>query len=189
MSKKIKKPVLEYVWKDRKRNFLGLPWTFTKYRLTKDRLFIITGLFNTREDEVRLYRITDTTMTRSFGQKLTGTGTIHCDSADQTMKNFDIKNIKHPREFKELFIRTASATSRMSTTGSSRSTRTTRQTTTEKGGSARFRLFVPDRTGRQEPVRFFSQDQPAYMTPSKISSSSVPSIVPGYSELSTSSHT
>ena len=103
MSKKIKKPVLEYVWKDRKRNFLGLPWTFTKYRLTKDRLFIITGLFNTREDEVRLYRITDTTMTRSFGQKLTGTGTIHCDSADQTMKNFDIKNIKHPREFKELF--------------------------------------------------------------------------------------
>ena len=47
------------VWKARKRNFLGLPWTFTVYGFSQDRLFIKSGIFNTREDEVRLYRITD----------------------------------------------------------------------------------------------------------------------------------
>lgn len=89
------------LWSDRKRNVLGFPWTFTKYTLTNDRLFIDTGFANSREDEVRLYRIMDMTLTRNLWQKITGTGTIHCDSADQTMKNFDIRNIKNPQEVKE----------------------------------------------------------------------------------------
>ena len=83
------------VWHDRKRNVLGLPWTFTVYELDADRLFVDTGFFNIKDDEVRLYRITDITMTRSLWQRLIGTGTLHCDSADATMKCFDIKNIKH----------------------------------------------------------------------------------------------
>ncbi len=89
------------VWKDRKRNFLGLPWTFTKYALDKERLFIETGVLSSREDEVRLYRITDLTLTRNLWQRIIRTGTIHCDSADKTMKNFDIKNIKNASETKE----------------------------------------------------------------------------------------
>ena len=88
---------------ERKRLLLfGLPWTFTKYRLTKDRLFIITGLFNTREDEVRLYRITDITLKRSFLQRLIGLGTIHCDSSDVNQPCFEIRNIKHPKEVKDM---------------------------------------------------------------------------------------
>lgn len=89
------------IWHDRKRNFLGLPWTFTVYELTPDKLYINTGFFNSREDEVRLYRVTDLTLTRSLWQKMTGTGTIHCDSADKTMKNFDIANIKNSDAVKE----------------------------------------------------------------------------------------
>ncbi|MBO5504399.1 MAG: PH domain-containing protein [Lachnospiraceae bacterium] len=91
------------VWRDRKRNALGLPWSFTVYELGNDRLFINRGLFNTREDEVRLYRITDMTLTRSFWQKLFGMGTIHFSSADQAMGNFDIKNIKKVERVKEMF--------------------------------------------------------------------------------------
>ena len=49
----------DLVWSDRKRNWLGLPWTFTVYGLTEDRLFIKTGVLNIHEDEVRLYRILD----------------------------------------------------------------------------------------------------------------------------------
>lgn len=89
------------IWHERKRNVFGLPWTFTVYELTQDKLYINTGLFNSREDEVRLYRITDLTLTRSLWQKITGTGTIHCDSADKTMKNFDIINIRNAGEVKE----------------------------------------------------------------------------------------
>ena len=92
----------ETLWSDRKRNFLGLPWTFTKYALDEDRLFIDTGFFSQREDDVRLYRITDLTLTRSLWQRIIRTGTIHCDSADQTMKNFDIKNIRRAFDVKEM---------------------------------------------------------------------------------------
>ena len=101
-EKKAKKPIL---WKDRKRTFLGLPLSFTKYRLNDESLTLETGFFNSTEDEVRLYRITDVTLKRSFGQKLLGIGTIHCDSSDVTMKNFDIKNVKNPKKVKELLSR------------------------------------------------------------------------------------
>lgn len=89
------------LWSDRKRNFLGLPWTFTKYTLVPDRLLIDRGFLNSREDEVRLYRITDLTLTRNLWQKIIRTGTIHVDSADPTLKNFDIINIKESYDVKE----------------------------------------------------------------------------------------
>ncbi len=91
----------DLLWQDRQRNFLGLPWTFKVYKVNKDRLFIDTGFLNSREDEVRLYRITDITLTRSLWQKIIGCGTLHVDSADPTMKNFDIKNVKNIYDVKE----------------------------------------------------------------------------------------
>ncbi len=92
---------MEILWSDRKRTFLGLPWSFTKYSLTEERLFIETGLFNKKEDEVRLYRITDVSLTRNFGQRLFKLGTIHCCSGDKTLGDFDILSIKNPKEVKE----------------------------------------------------------------------------------------
>ena len=79
------------VWKDRKRIFFGLPWTFTRYALTEEKLYIKTGVFSTREEEVRLYRIMDVTLKRSLWERLCGLGTIHCCSADKSSPEFDIK--------------------------------------------------------------------------------------------------
>ena len=31
------------IWKDRKRIIFGLPWSFTRYSLTEDKLLIDTG--------------------------------------------------------------------------------------------------------------------------------------------------
>ena len=93
---------MELVWKDRKRTFLGLPLSFTVYSLDGERLFIKTGVLSVNEDEVRLYRIKDISLRRSFGQRLLGLGTIHCCSSDTTLKEFDIRNIKKPREVREL---------------------------------------------------------------------------------------
>ena len=93
---------MELVWKDRKRTFLGLPLSFTVYSLDGERLFIKTGVLSVNEDEVRLYRIKDISLRRSFGQRLLGLGTIHCCSSDATLKEFDIRNIKKPREVREL---------------------------------------------------------------------------------------
>ena len=52
---------MEIVWKDRKRPFLGLPWSFTVYKLDEEKLYVKTGVLNLTEDEVRLYRIKDIT--------------------------------------------------------------------------------------------------------------------------------
>lgn len=92
---------MEYLWNDRKRTLFGLPLSFTKYMLTEDRLFIEEGFLNKKEDEVRLYRIMDLSLKRSFGQRIFGIGTIHCCSADKSMGDFDIVSVKHPREVKE----------------------------------------------------------------------------------------
>ncbi len=92
---------MDYLWSDKKRTFLGLPLSFTRYSLTDERLFIEQGFLNKKEDEVRLYRIMDVSLSRSFGQRLFGLGTIHCCSADKSMKDFDILSIKHPKEVKE----------------------------------------------------------------------------------------
>ena len=89
------------VWQDRKRIIFGLPWTFTKYVLTKEKLLIQTGILNTKEEEVRLYRIMDVTLRRSLGQRLFGLGTIHCCSADKSTPEFDIKWIPDSAAVKE----------------------------------------------------------------------------------------
>ena len=93
---------VEILWKDRKRGFLGLPLSFTKYSLTKERLFVETGFINSVENEVRLYRILDVQMTRTLGQKRFGLGSINVLSSDASSKDFTIKNIKKPKYVKEL---------------------------------------------------------------------------------------
>lgn len=93
---------MDYIWSDRKRTLFGLPLSFTRYRLTEDRLFIETGFLNKNEDEVRLYRILDLSLNRSLGQRIFGVGTIHCYSADKSMKEFDILSIKRSRDVKEM---------------------------------------------------------------------------------------
>ena len=92
----------EIVWSDRKRIIFGLPWTFTKYSLTKEKLLIETGILNKDEEEIRLYRIMDMTLKRSFWQRLFGLGTIHCCTADKSAPEVDIKWIKDSANVKEL---------------------------------------------------------------------------------------
>ncbi|MCR4740995.1 MAG: PH domain-containing protein [Lachnospiraceae bacterium] len=94
-----KKPIL---WRDRKRTFLGLPWSFTIYSVDAERIYIEKGFFNKTEDEVRLYRIMDISLKMTFIQRLFGIGTIHVDSADKTLRDFDILKVKKPKEVKEL---------------------------------------------------------------------------------------
>lgn len=93
---------MDILWQDRKRPFLGLPLSFTKYVLTEKSLLVKTGLFTTTEDEVRLYRIIDVTLRRTLGQRILGLGTIICHSSDETMKSFEIKHIKKPQQTKDL---------------------------------------------------------------------------------------
>ena len=95
---------IEYLWKDRKRH-LGLPLSFTKYSLSEDRLFCETGLFNLKQDEVLLYRVRDLQLNMTLGQRIFGVGTVCVVSSDKSIPHLDLKNVKRPREVKELIHR------------------------------------------------------------------------------------
>lgn len=90
------------VWKDRKRIIFGLPWTFTRYSLTEDKLMIDTGFFNRKEEEIRLYRVLDITLKRPLSQRIWGLGTVHLCTADKSTAELDILRIKHARTVKEM---------------------------------------------------------------------------------------
>lgn len=92
---------IEYLWKDRKR-FLGMPLSFTRYRLSEDRLFCETGLLNIKCDEVLLYRVRDLRLTISLGQRIFGVGTVCVVSADKSIPHLELKSVKNPRIVKEL---------------------------------------------------------------------------------------
>ena len=89
------------LWHDRKRYF-GLPISFTKYSMSEDRLFVETGLLNLSQDEVRLYRILDLQLKRSLGQRIFGVGSIIVSSSDKSLGTFEIRNIKHSANVKEM---------------------------------------------------------------------------------------
>ena len=92
----------DIIWTDRKRIIFGLPWTFTKYILTKEKLLVETGILNKDQEEIRLYRIMDMTLKRSLWQRLFGLGTIHCCTADKSSPELDIKWIPDSENVKEL---------------------------------------------------------------------------------------
>ena len=99
---------IEYLWKDRKR-ILGMPLSFTRYRLSEDRLFCETGLLNLKADEVLLYRVQDLELTISLAQRIFGVGTVCVHSSDKSIPHLDLKNVKNPREVKELIHRNVEA--------------------------------------------------------------------------------
>ena len=97
----MKKLPVQIIWSDRKR-ILGMPITFTKYSLSEDRIFLQTGFFNVKFEELLLYRVQDLTLTMNLGQRIFGVGTVTLHSSDRTTAHLELKNIKRPMEVKEL---------------------------------------------------------------------------------------
>lgn len=89
------------LWKDRKR-ILGMPLSFIRYSMSEDRLFFETGLLNLRSEEILLYRIRDVSVTISLWQRFTGVGTVTVSSTDKSVPLLAMRDIKHPRQVKEL---------------------------------------------------------------------------------------
>lgn len=89
------------MFNERKRPFFGLPLSFTTYELGEERLFVRSGFFVRHEDEIRLYRITDISLRQTLFQRIFNVGDINVSSADASLGNFVIKDIKNPAQCKE----------------------------------------------------------------------------------------
>ena len=98
----IEQPQEEFAWTERKRLlFFGLPLTFTTYTLSNKKLDLKTGLLTTVVNDILLYRVMDTTLTRSLFQKLFRLGSVQIVSSDKTHPNLCVHNIRNARDFKE----------------------------------------------------------------------------------------
>lgn len=86
-------PEDEILWSDTKR-WLGLPWTFTKYRVDADRLYLKQGFLTTQTDELLLYRIMDIKSSQTLGQRICGVGTVTLFCSDKSTGILELKNIK-----------------------------------------------------------------------------------------------
>lgn len=94
---------MKILWKGKKRLlFFGLPWTFTNYSLLEDKFVVDSGLLTSKQDEIRLYRIMDISLTRTLFQKMFGLGTIKCDTVDKSSPTLEIINIKNSLTVKEM---------------------------------------------------------------------------------------
>lgn len=91
----------DFIWYDRKRH-LGLPISFTKYYVKEDRLFLEAGLFTTEIEETLLYRIRDVSVKMTLFQKIFKVGTITVLSSDKSHPVLELKNVKNPRDVKEM---------------------------------------------------------------------------------------
>lgn len=75
---------------------------FTEYRLTRDRLFVVKGVLNLREDKCRLWSIRDVSCSMTFVQRMFGMGTVHVLSGDQSLRDIDLVNVKQLEKVKEM---------------------------------------------------------------------------------------
>lgn len=95
---------MEYV--ERKRwVFLGLPFTFTKYRIKEDMITIDEGLLRTVENDCFMYKVQDVTHSASLAEKLFRLGTVTCYTGDTTHPQLMLYHIKHSREIKEYILK------------------------------------------------------------------------------------
>jgi uncharacterized membrane protein YdbT with pleckstrin-like domain len=92
----------EPLWYDRKRvTIFALPWSFTKYTLTETRLIVETGLLNSREEEIKLYRITDVSCSQSLCERIAKTGTITILSNDTSAPTIQLVHVKNAKMVKD----------------------------------------------------------------------------------------
>jgi len=93
---------LQVIWKDRKRNGVGLPWTFTRYEMTKDEITMFKGLFVRKRSNVDLYKVIDTDIEEPLFLRILGVGTVIVTSSDATTPCLRLENIKNPKKVERI---------------------------------------------------------------------------------------
>ena len=99
---------IQLLWWDKKRYF-GMPISFTWYSLSKERLFIETGVLSRRHEQVMLYRVQDIKARITLWQRFFGVGTVTVFSNDKSMPALELKNVQDPLYVKEVVHRLVEA--------------------------------------------------------------------------------
>ena len=96
--------MVEFV--ERKRwLFLGLPFTFTKYRIKEDMITMDTGLLKTVENDCYMYKVQDVTHSASLMEKMFRLGTIVCYTGDTTHPTLKLEHIRNSKTIKDFILK------------------------------------------------------------------------------------
>ena len=66
----------------------------TNYRITTRRLVVESGVLSKKLEQVDLYRVTDYSVERPFGQRLLGTGNLILETVDRSSSQVQVRDIK-----------------------------------------------------------------------------------------------
>lgn len=100
-------------FKERKRwVFFGLPFTFTVYTVSEEKITIDSGFFNKVENDCYMYKVKDVELTSSFWERMAKLGTITCYTGDTTHPKLMIEHIKNAKAIKD-YIFEVSETERL----------------------------------------------------------------------------
>lgn len=84
------------------RPFLSL---VTDYKITNERLRIISGLLGKDREDIELIRIQDIDLEQGLGERALNIGDIHVRSADPSKPEVVLRNVKHPTDVHEILRR------------------------------------------------------------------------------------
>ncbi|HEY5961413.1 MAG TPA: PH domain-containing protein [Polyangiaceae bacterium] len=65
-----------------------------RYRITTRRIVVESGVLSKKLEQIDLYRISDYTVERPFGQRLLGTGNLLLKTFDKTTPQLDVRFLK-----------------------------------------------------------------------------------------------
>ncbi|MCR5389878.1 MAG: PH domain-containing protein [Lachnospiraceae bacterium] len=89
--------------------FLGLPWTFTVYKINDDLVTIDQGFFKKTENDCYMYKIQDVKLEQSFWERMVKLGTVVCYTGDTTDKTLVIHHIRNSQEVKDFILKASEA--------------------------------------------------------------------------------
>lgn len=88
-----------------KINHCGLPLSFTTYEISEEYLTIREGLFNLKESQTKLFKITDINLRMNLIDRLFGQGSLELFTTENNDPVVTLKNIKNPRDVRDLLNR------------------------------------------------------------------------------------
>ena len=88
----------------KRTKFLALPICFTTYTITDEKVTIKSGFLSITEDDAYMYKIQDVRLTKSFFERIFGTGTVTCFTGDTTHPELKLVHIKHANEIKDFLM-------------------------------------------------------------------------------------
>ena len=78
-----------------------------RYRVTPDRVEWSRGIFETRIDNIDMFRIVDLRLYQSFSDRLVGIGTVILITSDKTDAEFKFEKVHKPRQLYDIIKKTS----------------------------------------------------------------------------------